>query len=211
LTVTRWPSLAFGLMSLIFHAFECGIPGHEALGHRVVLAGSVEWVRMEPFLHQSSKSLVVAARLGSHFRHIPTWPVCASYAPLSACRAWPTTCSRRLGPKVFARPSRTASAAEPPRKASSASTSVAMPASQSASRAMETSPQPSGAFLHTSESFPGPCSVRAEGPPQVQNRHLPPRPSPRLSAVYRSCSCDNAPPPTGSILSNLQASKAPNR
>jgi hypothetical protein len=58
LTVTRWPSLAFGLMSLIFHAFECGIPGHEALGHRVVLAGSVEWVR-EPFLgffHQSSKS-----------------------------------------------------------------------------------------------------------------------------------------------------------
>jgi hypothetical protein len=89
LTVTRWPSLAFGLMSLIFHAFECGIPGHEALGHRVVLAGSVEWVR-EPFLgffHQSSEELCRGREVGSRFRHIPTWPVCASYAPLSACRA----------------------------------------------------------------------------------------------------------------------------
>src|SRR5215831_7812738 len=80
LTVTRWPSLAFGLMSLIFHAFECGIPGHEALGHRVVLAGSVEWVRMEPFLgffHQSSKSFVVAASRGHIFATFRL-AVCAS-------------------------------------------------------------------------------------------------------------------------------------
>jgi len=77
LTVTRWPSLAFGIMSLIFHAFECGtnapgIRGHEAPGIEwcSILAQWDGWVRMEPFLgffHQSSKSLVVAARCGHIF------------------------------------------------------------------------------------------------------------------------------------------------
>ena len=57
------------------------------------------WVGMEPFLgffHQPSKSLVVAARCGHIFATFRL-AVCASYAPLSACRAWPATCSRRLG------------------------------------------------------------------------------------------------------------------
>ena len=105
LTVTRWPSLAFGIMSLIFHAFECGtnapgIRGHEAPGIEwcSILAQWDGWVRMEPSL----------ASFTSHRRAL-SWPrgavtfsphsalaVCASHALLSACRAWPAT-SRRLG------------------------------------------------------------------------------------------------------------------
>jgi len=64
-------------MSLIFHAFECGITATGVFqdmklwGHRVVLAGSVERLgqdRAFPWLfHQSSKSLVVAARRGHIF------------------------------------------------------------------------------------------------------------------------------------------------
>jgi hypothetical protein len=65
LTVTRWPSLAFGIMSLIFHAFECGISSRV-----LYLAQRDGWVRGEPsvgFFHQSPKSLVVAARRGHIF------------------------------------------------------------------------------------------------------------------------------------------------
>ena len=84
-----------------------GIRGHEALGVEMVLY-LAQWggrVRMEPFLgffHQSSKSFVVAARRGHIFATL-------SLGRLRILRAavglsWPATRSRRLGPKVFARP-----------------------------------------------------------------------------------------------------------
>ena len=69
-------------------------------GDRVVLAGSVErlgrdgafpWV-LSPVIEEPCRG----REARSHFRHIPPWPVCASYAPLSAghdaSRAGRATC-----------------------------------------------------------------------------------------------------------------------
>jgi len=84
-------------------------------GDRVVLylAQWDGWVRMEPFLgffHQSSKSFAVAARRGHIFATLCLGRLRVLRAAVGLSFAWPATCSRRLGPKVFARPSRSASA-----------------------------------------------------------------------------------------------------
>jgi hypothetical protein len=124
--------------------------------------------------------------------------VCASYAPLSACRAWPTTCSRRLGPKVFARPSRSASAGQWDRRAAEegrrarARGHAGEQGDGDLTSALRGLPPPKRNLFRALDHRPNlrEAEVRAEGPRQVQNRRLPPRPSPRLSAVYRSRSRD---------------------
>src|SRR5262249_2460031 len=106
LTVTVGQSLAFGIMSLIFHAFECGtnatgvFQDMKLWGYSGALPGSSGTAG-------SGWSLSLAS-FTSHRRAL-SWPrgavtfsphsalaVCASHAPLSACRAWPAT-SGRLG------------------------------------------------------------------------------------------------------------------
>jgi hypothetical protein len=54
-----------------------------------------DWVRMEPLLGFFRRAL--SRPRAVTFSPHSALAVCASHAPLSACRAWPATCSRRLG------------------------------------------------------------------------------------------------------------------
>jgi hypothetical protein len=161
------------------------------------------WVRMEPFLgffHESSKSLVVAARCGHIFATfcVGRLRVLRAAVGLSclANRLLAASRSEGLCSSFTLRVGRPT--AEPPRKVVERER-VAMPASQSAvsrrRRPHLSPPWPSSTQANLFRALAHrpnlrEAEVRAEGPRQVQNRRLPPRPSPRLSAVYRSRSRD---------------------
>jgi hypothetical protein len=111
LTVTRWPSLAFGLMSLIFHAFECGT---NATGYsRTWIKWCSTWLSGKV---GSGWSLSLAS-FTSHRRAL-SWPrvavtfsphsdACAFCAPLFGLSCLASHLRHGVSvAKVFARPSR---------------------------------------------------------------------------------------------------------
>jgi hypothetical protein len=156
---------------------------------------------MEPFLgffHQSSKSLVVAARCGHIFATFCVGRLrvlraavglsCLANHLLAAsrseglCSSFTLRVGRPMGPQSRRGRSSSASAwpcrrARAPR-AGRRRPHLSPPGPSSTQGALDHRPN-----LREAE-------VRAEGPRQVQNRRLPPRPSPRLSTVYRSRSRD---------------------